>query len=211
VEWRASDRRFSGFALHSWPKAVTMVLSLRFPYRPNVGTSPNPPDGTLTSDDPFGGETNGIPNGLGIPYSLAGLVMPGGTGCDFGSCGTAPGFIGCGNGGCPTFGTYIDYLQWLLLLSGPNVFIDQRITPRGMTPSVPPNSGSCSRYQDGTSAGVGLYLLCMKFPDGRWSDCVRGKLLNQYPPNPSPFQLVWYLGPDHAADFTTCKFDQPVE
>src|SRR5581483_425451 len=34
---------------------------------PQVGSSPNPPTGSLTSDDPFGGETNGIPNGLGIP------------------------------------------------------------------------------------------------------------------------------------------------
>jgi hypothetical protein len=40
---------------------------------PDVGTSPNPPDGTLTSDDPFSGETNGIPNGLGIPS----LGLPG--------------------------------------------------------------------------------------------------------------------------------------
>jgi hypothetical protein len=56
-------------------------------FPPDVGNSPNPPDGTLTSDDPFGGETNGIPNGIGIPYSLAGLVMPGDTGCDFGGCG----------------------------------------------------------------------------------------------------------------------------
>jgi hypothetical protein len=41
---------------------------------PNVGTNPNPSNGTLTSDDPFSGETNGIPNGL-----------PGYPGCTYGS------------------------------------------------------------------------------------------------------------------------------
>ena len=39
---------------------------------PNVGTSPNPSNGTLTSDDRFGGETNGIPNGM--PGFLGKLV-----------------------------------------------------------------------------------------------------------------------------------------
>ena len=49
-----------------------------------MGTSPNPPNGTLTSDDPFSGETNGIPNGLQVPS----LGLPG-LGCTYGggSCG----------------------------------------------------------------------------------------------------------------------------
>ena len=39
------------------------------------GISPNPSEGTLTSDDPFSGETNGIPNGLQIPIrDLAGML-----------------------------------------------------------------------------------------------------------------------------------------
>jgi hypothetical protein len=51
-----------------------------------MGSSPNPPNGTLTSDDPFSGETNGIPNGLQVPT----LGLPGILGfptCDFGGCG----------------------------------------------------------------------------------------------------------------------------
>jgi RHS repeat-associated protein len=54
----------------------------------NVGENPNPPNGTLTSDDPFGGETNGIPNGLQVPT----LGFPGNPGCEFGGC------VGVGNG-----------------------------------------------------------------------------------------------------------------
>jgi RHS repeat-associated protein len=62
---------------------------------PGLGTSPNPSNGTLTSDDPFGGETNGIPNGLRIPtLGLPGLLMPGGPGCDFGPCQGADNFDG---------------------------------------------------------------------------------------------------------------------
>ena len=49
-----------------------------------------------------------------------------------------------------------------------------------------------------------MYHLCMSFPNGPWSNCVRGNLLNQWTPNPNPFQLVWYLGPDHAYDFASC-------
>lgn len=52
----------------------------------NVGTDPNSPNGTLTSDDPFSGETNGIPNGLQVPT----LGLPGILGfptCNFGGCG----------------------------------------------------------------------------------------------------------------------------
>jgi RHS repeat-associated protein len=71
-------------------------------------------------------------------------------------------------------------------------------------PNVPPEWGFCSGYRDGTGAGDAMYHLCMSFPNGPWSNCVRGKLLNQWTPNPNPFQLVWYLGPDHAYDFATC-------
>lgn len=46
-------------------------------FPPDVGTSPNPPNGSLNSDDPFGGETNGIPNGLQVPtLGLAGILLP---------------------------------------------------------------------------------------------------------------------------------------
>jgi hypothetical protein len=42
---------------------------------PAGGISPNPSNGTSTSDDPFSGETNGIPNGLQIPTrDLAGML-----------------------------------------------------------------------------------------------------------------------------------------
>jgi hypothetical protein len=52
-----------------------------------VGTSPNP-NGTLTSDDPFSGETNGIPNGLRVPtLGIWGLTLPSDPGCFFGTCG----------------------------------------------------------------------------------------------------------------------------
>ncbi|HET9304899.1 MAG TPA: RHS repeat-associated core domain-containing protein, partial [Candidatus Sulfotelmatobacter sp.] len=71
-------------------------------------------------------------------------------------------------------------------------------------PNVPPEWGFCSGYRDGTGAGDAMYHLCMSFPNGPWSNCVRGKLLNQWTPNSNPFQLVWYLGPDHAYDFATC-------
>jgi len=41
----------------------------------NIGLNPNPSNGTSTSDDPFSGETNGIPNGLQIPTrDLAGML-----------------------------------------------------------------------------------------------------------------------------------------
>jgi RHS repeat-associated protein len=71
-------------------------------------------------------------------------------------------------------------------------------------PNVPPDPAFCGGYRDGTGAGDALYHLCMNFPNNPWSNCVRGNLLNQYTPNPTPFQLVWYLGPDHAYDFATC-------
>src|SRR5260370_939722 len=50
-------------------------------YTPIPGSSPNPPNGTLTSDDPFSGETNGsgIPT-LGLPGTLLGCTYGSG-GC----------------------------------------------------------------------------------------------------------------------------------
>jgi hypothetical protein len=71
-------------------------------------------------------------------------------------------------------------------------------------PNVPPDPAFCGDYRDGTGAGDALYHLCMNFPNGPWSNCVRGKLLNQYTRNPNPLQLVWYFGPDHAYDSATC-------
>jgi RHS repeat-associated protein len=72
-------------------------------------------------------------------------------------------------------------------------------------PSVPPAPAYCSAYQqDGTGAGGILYNLCMSFPNNGWSNCVRARLLSQYPPNPNPMQLFWYLVPDHAWDFGAC-------
>jgi RHS repeat-associated protein len=76
-------------------------------------------------------------------------------------------------------------------------------------PNVPPEWGFCSGYRDGSGAGDAMYHLCMSFPNGPWSNCVRGKLLNQWTPNPNPFQLVWYLGPDHTYDFATCAAGKP--
>jgi hypothetical protein len=67
-------------------------------------------------------------------------------------------------------------------------------------PNVPPHPQFCSAYRDGSGAGEALYNLCMGFPNNPWSNCVRGKLLNQYPRNPNPFQLLWYLVPDHPYD-----------
>jgi len=76
-------------------------------FPPNIGTSPN---GTLTSDDPFSGETNGIPNGLRIPMlGLAGILgVP-----------NSPGLIFDVTAGGMTWGSYAEYLDWLqnLLLS----------------------------------------------------------------------------------------------
>lgn len=62
-------------------------------FPPNVGSSPNP-NGSA-SNDPFSGETNGIPNGLRVPtLGLPGLLMPSSPGCDFGACGGGNGFTG---------------------------------------------------------------------------------------------------------------------
>ncbi len=85
---------------------------------PNVGTSPNSPNGTLASDDPFSGETNGIPNGLKIPtLGLAGILLPTASGCDFGGCGFTAGGT--------TWRNYANYLDWLLGMLGP----DASLTP----------------------------------------------------------------------------------
>ena len=54
---------------------------------PSVGTSPNPPNGSPASDDPFGGET--FTNaGTDSPFNdpLSGLLPPGGLGCDLTGC-----------------------------------------------------------------------------------------------------------------------------
>jgi hypothetical protein len=77
------------------------------------------------------------------------------------------------------------------------------------TPSAPAVWGFCSAYRDGTGAGETLYQICMHTPTGNmvfgeWGDCMRGKLLTQWTPNPNPFQLVVYLVPDHAVDAATC-------
>jgi RHS repeat-associated protein len=76
-------------------------------------------------------------------------------------------------------------------------------------PNVPPKWDYCSSYRDGTGGGEMLYQICVNTPNGPWPNCVRGMLLNQWTPNPNPFQLVWYLGPDHAYDFTTCAVGKP--
>lgn len=57
------------------------------PYTPpGVTNSPNPPNGTLASDDPFGGET--FADGSDSPFDdpLGGL-LPSGLGCDLSACG----------------------------------------------------------------------------------------------------------------------------
>lgn len=54
----------------------------------NVGMNPNPPNSTSAADDPFSGETNGIPNGLQVPMlGIWGLTLPSDPGCFFGTCG----------------------------------------------------------------------------------------------------------------------------
>ena len=71
-------------------------------------------------------------------------------------------------------------------------------------PNVPPTWDYCKSYRDGTGAGSALYNLCMSFPNNPWSNCVRGKLLNQYVPNGNPLDLSIYLVWDHPKDFATC-------
>jgi hypothetical protein len=126
-----------------------------------------------------------------------------------GSCGGGVyGFISCASGGCPKWSSYTDYLNWLLLLEGPGHFIDQSILPPGMKPNVPPNEGSCSRYKDGTTAGSGLYGICMAsgwpMGDRPWANCSRGALLQIYVPNGNNKQLTEYLA-KHPIVWTSCK------
>jgi len=71
-------------------------------------------------------------------------------------------------------------------------------------PNVPPEWGFCSGYRDGTGAGDAMYHLCMSFPNGPWSNCVRGNLLNQWTPNGNPLDLSIYLFWDHPKDFASC-------
>ncbi len=71
-------------------------------------------------------------------------------------------------------------------------------------PNVPPDWDDCKKYRDGSGAGDSLYQLCMKFPDNPWSNCVRGRLLQQYVPNGSPLDLSKYLFWDHPLDFASC-------
>jgi hypothetical protein len=71
-------------------------------------------------------------------------------------------------------------------------------------PNVPPDTRFCSAYRDGTGAGDILYGICMGFPNGPWSNCVRGELLNQFVPNGNPVQLFNYLVVDHPLDFANC-------
>jgi hypothetical protein len=53
-------------------------------YYPPMSTSPNPPNGTLTSGDLFGGFTDaGTDSGLNDPLSL---LLPPGLGCDLTGC-----------------------------------------------------------------------------------------------------------------------------
>ncbi len=57
-------------------------------FPPNTTNGPGASNGTLNSDDPFSGETNGIPNGLQVPtLGVWGLVLPSDPGCFFGTCG----------------------------------------------------------------------------------------------------------------------------
>jgi RHS repeat-associated protein len=71
-------------------------------------------------------------------------------------------------------------------------------------PNVPPEWGFCSAYRDGSGGGSAMYNLCMGFPNGPWSNCVRGKLLNQYVRNGNPAELFVYVFVDHPIDFASC-------
>jgi hypothetical protein len=59
---------------------------------PDNGPNVNPPTGATDPNDPFSGETFGIPNGMNVSLrSLAGILLPPDTGCDFGGCGFTDG------------------------------------------------------------------------------------------------------------------------
>ena len=148
-------------------------------------------------------EINGLPAGMQWPgLSPWGIVWPGCSGPPL-----VTGVMSCAGGYCPTFSTYTDYLNWLLSILGPNVFVDQRITPPGMTPSVPPNSESCSLYHDGTETGAELYNICMStvwpMGDNYWANCSRGTLLQLYVPNGNNAQLFKYLY-EHPGTWAGC-------
>ena len=75
-------------------------------------------------------------------------------------------------------------------------------------PNIPPDSTTCSSYRDGTGAGDVLFHICNNAPDNEWSNCVRGKLLQQFTPNDDPLDLVFRYGlADHLKDFASCAVE----
>jgi len=173
---------------------------------PDVGTSPNPPNGTLTSDDPFGGETNGIPNGLGIPYSLPGLLMPGNPGCEFGPC--AMGLQSNPNAlPVSPYTIQVWVIELLGMLQTQQADLVAQAHPmigRGIK-GIHSGPLACSPYLDGTGAGAIAFRICESYtPNGGWGRCVREMLLNQYAQKPNPVQLGIYLA-DHFYDFAVCS------
>ena len=126
---------------------------------PSVGTSPNPPDGTLTSDDPFGGETNGIPNGLQVPtLGLAGILLPADPGCEFGGCQVALGW-GSGGGATPVL-TGRDLSQFMI-----------QVTAWGRYLSDESQHGCFAVFADAADKGG---ILPGAAPGGGVDDAVRG-------------------------------------
>jgi RHS repeat-associated protein len=71
-------------------------------------------------------------------------------------------------------------------------------------PDVPPTQDWCGEYRNGTGGGEILDTLCMHLlpfaPNSPYSNCVRGKLLNQWPTDSVPR----YLFIDHPKDFYEC-------
>ena len=147
--------------------------------------------------------------GVGLPPLGGGGGLP----CDFGTCG-GPSINPYSTDpvAAPAASPYDYVIQtfvaWPFLPNPANNAMPSTLVIRQgngrFKPNVPPLWGFCSAYRDGTGAGEALYQICMRTGNNEWSNCVRGMLLNQYTPNPNPFQLVWYLGPDHAYDFATC-------
>ena len=116
--------------------------------------------------------------------------------CEFGACGSGGMDLTNGQGDSSSSTTYsINYFP-------PGVL---RLPSIHDKPNVSRNSGYCSAYRDGRGIGDGLAFLCGKvFPDGPWSNCVRGKLLQQYVPGDNV--AIWgYLFYDHPKDSVTCK------
>ena len=69
------------------------------------------------------------------------------------------------------------------------------IAPSNSISSTPKTRDQCSIYQNGTAAGTALYFLCSKvFPNGTWSNQMRGCLQSQYNPqsgyNPIPVPVT---------------------